>query len=163
MYTLLILATLGQFPNLNQQPAGPWPSFSLAPIEQQATPPIPGRLRVLAFTASWCAPCRQLRPLLATIEAEGVTVEHVDVDQQQDVAAQYRVSALPTTIAVRGGVEVARRVGLMSLDALRTLAGRPSPPPQPAKPTEPVVSGRYEWRRVGVLRQVRIWVPAQTR
>jgi len=54
------------------------------------------RPKVLAFTASWCAPCQRAKPALVQIQAAGVDVEIIDVDAQPDLARQYRVTSVPT-------------------------------------------------------------------
>jgi thioredoxin 2 len=44
----------------------------------------------------------------------------VDTDAEPDLAARYRVQAIPTTILMRGGLELARHSGVMSLGTLRS-------------------------------------------
>ncbi len=141
MYTLMILAALGQFPLLNQQAAGPWPSFLEPPrILPQADRPQANRsadgVVLLAITSTWCGPCARTDPLLEAIEAEGVVVRRIDYDLQQPLALAHNVTTLPTMIVLEHGVEVDRCVGVPSLDQLREITRRPVPEPADARPVE---------------------------
>ena len=56
------------------------------------------RPKVLAFTASWCAPCQRAKPALVQIQAAGVDVEIIDIDAHSDLAKKHNVSSVPTFI-----------------------------------------------------------------
>jgi thioredoxin-like negative regulator of GroEL len=101
-----------------------------------------------------------MKPVLASLQAEGIEVQHVDFDSEKALVATYGVTTLPTTIVVRDGREIARRVGLVTIETLRTLAAiRPAKVLAIVRPkAEPVPAGHYEWRRVGWIRRERVWV-----
>jgi thioredoxin 1 len=65
------------------------------------------------FTASWCPPCRVMKPVLAELAAErdDLRVVSLDVDTDQRTAAEYGVLSMPTFILFRDGREVQRLVG----------------------------------------------------
>lgn len=65
-------------------------------------------VRVLFFHAEWCAPCHALEPALKQLEHRGVPIWSIDVDRQEQVAAQYNVQGLPTVIVKRGRDELLR-------------------------------------------------------
>ena len=54
------------------------------------------RPKVIAFTATWCGPCKAAKPYLVQVEAAGVEVQIVDIDQNPDMARQYGVTSVPT-------------------------------------------------------------------
>lgn len=71
-------------------------------------------LRVIRFTAAWCAPCRAVGPILEELahqySGEG-TFMTVDIDKNKELASLKGISSVPTVIVEKNGVEVARIVG----------------------------------------------------
>ena len=63
------------------------------------------------FSATWCGPCKAFKPIMNEIANEGYSVEFIDVDQSQELAAKYGVRSVPTTIIEEGGTVVNRFVG----------------------------------------------------
>jgi thioredoxin 1 len=68
---------------------------------------------VVDFTASWCPPCRAMKPLLSELAHERPDVRFVelDVDAHGAAAARYGVLSMPTFMVFRGGAPVATLVG----------------------------------------------------
>ena len=76
------------------------------------------------FWATWCGPCRMQAPILDAFDSEMgavVKVGKVDVDEQPEIAARYNIFSIPTLIAFKDGVEIARNVGVTDLDGLKRL------------------------------------------
>jgi thioredoxin 1 len=70
---------------------------------------------LIDFTAAWCAPCKQLTPMLHELEGEyrgRARLLVIDVQEHPDLAQAFRVTAMPTMVLVRDGKEVGRMVGL---------------------------------------------------
>ncbi len=67
------------------------------------------------FWANWCGPCRQIAPILEEIEQERADVKlaKVNVDEQMELAMQYRVSAIPMLLVFRDGEKKDQCVGLL--------------------------------------------------
>jgi|TARA_R110000782_G_scaffold265592_1_gene359444 thiol-disulfide isomerase/thioredoxin len=66
------------------------------------------------FGATWCGPCKTFKPVMNEVAGEGHSVQFIDIDQQQDLAAKYNVRSVPTVIIEEGGVEVDRVVGMQT-------------------------------------------------
>ena len=63
------------------------------------------------FSATWCGPCKVFKPVMNEIAGEGYSVQFIDIDQQQDLAAKHNVRSVPTTIIEENGIEVDRFIG----------------------------------------------------
>jgi len=62
------------------------------------------------FYADWCGPCKMLEPIVEDLAAETeAAVAKVDVDAHQQLASQFQVRGVPTTVLFAGG-EVAEQV-----------------------------------------------------
>ncbi len=69
--------------------------------------------KVLKFSATWCNPCKQLAKSFELIEAD-VEVVSVDVDENPELASQYRVRGIPTLVLLDGDQEIARNTGALA-------------------------------------------------
>ena len=70
---------------------------------------------LIDFWASWCGPCRMLSPVISEIpeESEGTfKVGKVNVEEQEELAAQFRVSSIPTLVVVKDGKVTNSSVGV---------------------------------------------------
>lgn len=66
------------------------------------------------FWATWCPPCRLLRPVIAEIAEEQITslkVGKVDVDEQKELASQFNIMSIPTMILFKDGKVVKEILG----------------------------------------------------
>ena len=77
--------------------------------------------KILRFSAEWCQPCKMLAK---NIDLAGIAlpIEYVDVDEQGDLAAQYKIRGVPTLVLLEAGQEVKRVSGVKTADELREWA-----------------------------------------
>jgi len=74
------------------------------------------------FYADWCGPCKQLEPVVERVAAgTDATVAKVDIDANQQLAAQYGVRSVPTLLLFADGEPVERLVGMQQEPQLRSL------------------------------------------
>ena len=67
------------------------------------------------FWATWCGPCRALGPILEDVakETTSVKVVKVNVDEEPELASEYRIMSIPTLIVFKNGQAVNKTVGLL--------------------------------------------------
>ena len=84
----------------------------------------PGKV-LLDFWATWCGPCKMIAPVLAEVAAEheDVTIGKVNVDEQMELAMQFKIVSIPTLIVMEGGEEAAKTVGYCPKEEVEELLG----------------------------------------
>lgn len=79
---------------------------------------------VLDFWATWCGPCKMIAPILEELDKErtDLVVGKVDVDEEMELAMQFKVVSIPTILLIKEGKVAGKAVGYMSKEELcRTL------------------------------------------
>ena len=75
------------------------------------------------FYADWCGPCKMMAPIVEGL-AQGydgkVKVGKLNIDDEMEIAQQYRVMSIPTFILFKDGKAVETSVGAMSKDELES-------------------------------------------
>ena len=68
---------------------------------------------LLDFYAEWCGPCRMVSPIVDEIanERDDIVVCKINVDEEQDLAADFSVYSIPTLVVMKGGEVVNRAAG----------------------------------------------------
>ena len=82
---------------------------------------------IVDFWAAWCAPCKQLTPILERVVrayAGKVRLVKIDVDSNQAVAAQLRIQSMPTVYAFRDGRPLDGFVGAQTESEVRAFVER---------------------------------------
>jgi thioredoxin 2 len=74
------------------------------------------------FWAPWCGPCKMVAPELDKIANETagrLLVAKVNTEEVPSLAQRFRITAIPTMILFKNGIEVARQAGAMPAPAIR--------------------------------------------
>jgi len=87
---------------------------------------------VVDFWAEWCAPCKQLMPILEKLAVEhqgAFLLAKIDCDKEQAIAGQFGVRSLPTVMLIRNGQPVDGFAGAQPESAIRTMLDKHLPKP----------------------------------
>lgn len=74
------------------------------------------------FWAPWCGPCKAIAPILEELAEEfagKLRIAKVNIDENDTVAAEYGIRAIPTMLLFKGGQVVDQFVGMMPKSALK--------------------------------------------
>lgn len=70
--------------------------------------------KIKVFTATWCGPCKMIKPIIQEIEAEGlVEVEYLDADEYREQLIKEGITGVPTILYLKDGVEYNRTTGYL--------------------------------------------------
>ena len=76
---------------------------------------------IVDFWATWCGPCRMIAPILEDIAKEydwKIKVGKVNVDEQMELAVEYKVEVIPTLFYFKDGQMKTKTVGVMTKEEI---------------------------------------------
>ncbi|TKS57372.1 thioredoxin [Mesohalobacter halotolerans] len=71
---------------------------------------------LIDFHADWCGPCKMLAPILKEVKSElkdNIKIIKIDVDKNQNLAAQYQVRGVPTMMLFKSGQQMWRQSSVL--------------------------------------------------
>ena len=74
---------------------------------------------VLDFWATWCGPCRMVSPILSELAEKydgKIVVGKCDVEEHEELAAEFGIRNIPTILFFKNGEQVDKIVGAVSKD-----------------------------------------------
>lgn len=78
---------------------------------------------LIDFYADWCGPCKILSPIVEEVSSkyEDVKFVKINIDNNQDIANEYRIMSIPTLVYIKGGEEQNRVLGAVGMDVVESL------------------------------------------
>jgi thioredoxin 1 len=76
---------------------------------------------ILDFSATWCPPCKLLKPHLRSLQAKfkgKIYIYEIDVDKEPELAQRFNVTAMPTLIFIGSSTSYKTELGYQEYDAL---------------------------------------------
>ena len=73
------------------------------------------------FFATWCGPCQMLAPILKEVKdslEDQISIIKIDVDKNEQLAAQYQVRGVPTMMLFKKGKQLWRQSGVLSKEQI---------------------------------------------
>lgn len=81
---------------------------------------------LIDFWASWCGPCKMLAPIVDQIAEENpdIKVCKVNVDEEQELAMEFKVMSIPSLFVVEDGKIINQSVGVQSKSQILELLNK---------------------------------------
>jgi thioredoxin 1 len=78
---------------------------------------------ILYFTADWCNPCKQTKPIVEELNREQIMAKFfiIDVDSEIEMAQDFEIKSVPTFVVMKDNKEIYRVTGAKSRQQLEDL------------------------------------------
>jgi thioredoxin 1 len=78
---------------------------------------------ILYFTADWCNPCKQTRPIVEELNREQIMAKFfiIDVDLEIEMAQDFEIKSVPTFVVMKDNKEIHRVTGAKTRQQLEEL------------------------------------------
>jgi thioredoxin 1 len=78
---------------------------------------------ILYFTAEWCNPCKQTKPIVEELNREQIMAKFfiIDVDSEIEMAKDFEIRSVPTFVVMKDNIEIHRTTGAKTRQQLEEL------------------------------------------
>ena len=78
---------------------------------------------ILYFTADWCGPCKQTKPIVEELNREQIMAKFfiIDVDLEIEMTKDFEIKSVPTFVVMKDNKEIHRATGAKTRQQLEEL------------------------------------------
>jgi thioredoxin 1 len=78
---------------------------------------------ILYFTADWCNPCKQTKPIVEELNRKQIMAKFfiIDVDSEIEMAKDFEIRSVPTFVVMKDNLEIHRTTGAKTRQQLEEL------------------------------------------
>ena len=74
--------------------------------------------KILYFNASWCGPCRNLKPIVESLSSQ-LNIQSINIDENQQLAQEYGIRSIPALVFEKDGRIVDKKMGVLTESQIR--------------------------------------------
>ena len=77
------------------------------------------------FYATWCEPCKTLKPVVEAVatDYDSVKAVEIDIEKNRELVDKYQIKATPTVVVIKGGNEINRMQGSPTRNRILEMCG----------------------------------------
>jgi thioredoxin 1 len=76
--------------------------------------------KILYFNASWCGPCRSLKPVVESLKNE-LVIESINVDENPQLAQEYGIRSIPALVFEKDGHTLNKKLGVLTESQIKEI------------------------------------------
>ena len=69
--------------------------------------------KILYFNASWCGPCKNLKPTIEALSTQ-LNIQSVNIDENQHLAKEYGIRSIPALVFEKDGRIIDKKLGVLT-------------------------------------------------
>ena len=74
--------------------------------------------KILYFNASWCGPCRNLKPIVESPSTQ-LNIQSINIDENKQLAQEYGIRSIPALVFEKDGRIVDKKMGVLTESQIR--------------------------------------------
>tara|TARA_R110001592_G_scaffold99364_1_gene283112 strand:+ start:247 stop:495 length:249 start_codon:yes stop_codon:yes gene_type:complete len=76
--------------------------------------------KILYFNASWCGPCKSLKPTIEALSTQ-LNIQSVNIDENQQLSQEYGIRSIPALVFVKDGRILDKKLGVLTESQIKEI------------------------------------------